>query len=78
MTTKDALHQLVDELPEDEAERLPGALKGADPVARGLALAPIDDEPEMPEEAAAVAEARVAVGRGDLLSTPELRRRLGL
>jgi len=78
MTTRDALHQFVHELSDDEAERLLGALQSADSVARGLARAPIDDEPETPEEAAAVAEARAAVGRGELLSTGELRRRLGL
>jgi hypothetical protein len=43
-----------------------------------LASAPIDDEPETPEEAARVAEARAAVARGEIVSHEELGRRLGL
>jgi hypothetical protein len=43
---------------------------------RELANAPIDDEPETPEEAVAVAEARA--NQQDLIDTGELRRRLGL
>jgi len=78
MSTKETLHRLIDELPDHEAERLLQALQPGDPVARSLALAPIDDEPETAEEAAAVAEAREAVERGATLTTTELRRRLGL
>ena len=60
MTTKDRLHQLVDDLPEgeiaDAAEQLLQYLRtyGADPLARKLLSAPIDDEPETQEEHAAV------------------------
>ena len=76
MTTKEALHRLTDELPEDQAEQL---LRGiADPVLRARARAPIDDEPEMPQEAAAVAEGIADLERGDVLTTEQLRRELGL
>jgi hypothetical protein len=49
-----------------------------DPVLRALAEAPEDDEPETPEERAAVAEARRAGRRGDVLTHAQLRRKLGL
>jgi NAD(P)H-dependent FMN reductase len=58
----------VDELPESRAraaEELLQALKAGasiDPVDLALLLAPEDDEPETPEEAAAVREAREQVG----------------
>jgi tetratricopeptide (TPR) repeat protein len=43
-----------------------------------LANAPVDDEPETPEEAAAVAEARAEVARGETLTNAELLRSLDL
>ncbi len=49
-----------------------------DPVRRALDNAPIDDEPETPEEAAAVAEARESVARGEVVSHEEMKRRLNL
>ncbi len=45
---------------------------------RGLAEAPVDDEPETPEEAAAVQEGREALARGDVVSWEEVKRRLRL
>jgi hypothetical protein len=76
MTTKEALHRLVDELPEEQAERLLRAI--ADPVLQARALAPIDDEPETPEETAAVAEGIADLERGDVFTTEQLRRELGI
>lgn len=83
MTMKERLHQLVDELPENQtpaAERLLEALKAGtlDSVGLALLLAPEDDEPVTPGEEAAVREAREALDRGDLVSDEELRRRLNL
>ena len=80
MTTKERLHQLVDELPDgevSEAERLLSALRIDDPVLRALDTAPYDDEPETDEERAAVAEAREAIARGDVVPDEELDRELG-
>ena len=61
MSPRDALHRLIDDLPEGEiprAERVFQALKeAAEAPSYTLETAPIDDEPETPEEAAAVAEA---------------------
>jgi predicted transcriptional regulator len=76
MTVKEALHQIIDDLPQAQAKRLLETLE--DPVARSLALAPIDDEPETEEERAAVAEGIAALDRGDFVTTEELRRELGL
>lgn len=76
MTTKEALHHLIDQLPEDRAERLLDAVR--DPVLLSRITAPIDDEPETDEERAAVAETRRDVARGDLISTEQLTRELGL
>ena len=81
MATKETLHRLVDELPDDEvdeAERYLRALQIEDPVLRSLELAPIDDEPVTPEEEAAIQEGRDALARGDVLTTEQLRRQLGL
>jgi hypothetical protein len=81
MSRKDGLHRLVDTLPEscvDEAERLLQALQPADPVLRSVLLAPLDDEPETPEEAAAVQEGRDAIARGEVSSFEEVCRELGL
>ena len=76
MTTKEALHRLIDELPDDQAEQL---LHGIlDPVLVARALAPLDDEPETPEEAAAVAEGTADLDTGNTLTTEQLRRELGL
>jgi hypothetical protein len=76
VTTKEALKQIIEELPERRARRLLEAMR--DPVLRARITAPIDDEPESDEERAAVAEAREAVARGELISTEQLNRELGL
>jgi hypothetical protein len=82
MTTKDRLHQLVDELPEgdiaDAAERLLEELRdhGDNPLARKLLSAPIDDEPETDEERRLVQEARDELARGEFVTAEEAKRRL--
>ncbi len=83
MTIKEALHRLVDELPEAE---LPAAKRyleylrnvGADPVLRSLMEAPVDDEPLTPEEEAAVAEAYEDLRCGRTVTMEEVKRELGL
>jgi hypothetical protein len=76
MTTKEALHRLIDELPDDQAERLLDGI--LDPVLLARALAPIDDEPETAEEAEAVAEGLADLERGAVVTTEQLRRELGM
>jgi hypothetical protein len=83
MTAREQLHRLVDELPNGElraAQRYLVYLRnmGTHPLLRTLMEAPLDDEPETDEERAAVAEAREAVARGELMSHEEVRRELAL
>ena len=68
MTTKERLHQLVDELPEcdlEPAELLLAHLSAGDPLLRALLVAPEDDEPVAPEENRAADEARQEYLRGE-------------
>jgi hypothetical protein len=76
---KEQLHRFVNELPDSElraAERFLEYLRnvGSDPLFRKLMTAPLDDEPETPEEAEAVQEAREALARGEVLTDEQLRR----
>jgi hypothetical protein len=58
MTTKERLHQVVDELSDEEAEAMLRRIESLrnDPFVRYLDAAPIDDESVTDEEGAAVAE----------------------
>ena len=80
MTTKEALHRLIEELPEDAVPGVEHYLTSVcdDPVVRALATAPIDDEPLTPEQAAAIAKARESVAQGRTISDEDLGRKLGL
>ncbi len=66
MTTKQAIHEIVDRLSEEEAEELLAYLR--------------DDEPEeYPQELLdRVAEGKAQIARGDSVTLEELRRELGL
>lgn len=74
MTARERLHQLVEELPELDAERALHALQRwrDDPVALALETAPYDDEPGRPEEQAAVEQARDEVRRGEVREAGEV------
>ncbi len=50
----------------------------ADPLLRTLANAPTDDEPETPEEYAAIRRAKEELAAGRVTALEEARRRLGL
>lgn len=80
MTTKDRLHQLVDELSEQEAAAALVIVERRrdDPMLHALASAPIDNEPSDVEEDASAAEALVAYRQGEGASTEQLRSELGL
>jgi hypothetical protein len=79
MTTRQVVHQLLDELPDEllamAAERL-AALRD-DAFLRFLVTAPVDDEPLDDEDLAALAEARAAFERGETISLDEFERRHG-
>ncbi len=74
ITTREQLHRLVDDLPACElvaAARYLQFLQSGqqhEPLPPELANALLDDEPETPEEAAAVAEAWEDVAAGRVLS----------
>lgn len=57
--TKEHAHELIERLPANQLAAVVGLLEAMlDPVARAIAQAPLDDEPESEEEREAVAEAR--------------------
>ncbi len=79
MVTKEILHRVIDTLPDSELEAAARLLAGLgidDPVLRAVLAAPIDDEPETLEEAAAVQQARDDLAAGRVVSHEEARRRL--
>jgi len=79
--TRERLHELVDQLPEDEfrsAVRYLSYLRDmGDPVLKKLMEAPVDDEPVTAEEEALVAEAWESVENGDVRSLDEVEQELG-
>ncbi len=82
MTAREALHQLIDELAENELGRIEQLIQAVrdgadDPLLRALLLAPWDDEPETDEERAAIQEGLDDLARGKVVSHEELRRELG-
>ena len=79
MTTREALHRLVDSIPASQLDDARTVLEPlADPVLTALENAPYDDEPETDEERVAVEEAREGYRRGEWVSSEELHRELGL
>jgi hypothetical protein len=75
VTTKERLHQLVDELSDDEAERALGLVENEfdDPVLRAFHEAPEDDEPLTPEDEAALDRSRQEYRRGEGVSLDSIR-----
>ena len=83
MVTKETLHRLIDDLPESEYTTAHRVLEGLRALIQAGALysietAPFDDEEETDEERAAVAEARAALARGEVVGHDAVRRELGL
>jgi hypothetical protein len=82
VSPRDALHQQIDALPEEDlpiAERLLAGLRAtADPVARALVMAPVDDEPDDDDFDGGLTEAREEAARGEWISHEDLKRELGL
>jgi hypothetical protein len=82
MSRRDALHRLVDDLPEQDlpvaARVLEGLRATGDPVLRALLSAPIDDEPDTEDLDGGLSEARREAREGKTLSHEEVKRELGL
>ena len=78
MTTKEALHRLIDELPD---RMLPGVERYLstvrdDPMMQALLAAPLDDEPTTAEEDSSAGEAIERYQKGDFLTAQEAKARL--
>ena len=78
MATKESLHRLIEELPD---EALPGverylASVRDDPMMRVLIAAPLDDEPTTSEEDASARRGIERYGNGDYLTAEEAKARL--
>ncbi len=83
MSPRQALHQILDELPERDlptVSRVLEALKATvkDPVAETLDHAPFDDEPDDDDFDGGLSEARRTAEQGKGMTTARLRRELGL
>ena len=82
MCRREALHRLVDSLPEEDlttaGRLLVGLTVTADAVERALLLAPPDDEPDMDNDDGGLTEARRELARGEGITTEELERELDL
>jgi hypothetical protein len=80
MTTKERLHELVDELTEAEAAAalLVTERHRDDAMIQALASAPVDDEPTSPAEDRSAQKALDAYHRDDAIGPDELKRDLGL
>lgn len=82
MTKRQALHQLIDDLPEDDLPTATRVLEGlratSDLVKWSLDNAPLDDEPDDDDFDGGLTEARADAKAGRGITTEELRRELGL
>ena len=84
MTTKERIHQLVEDLPESELETAKrvlealSALSLSNPVVEALANAPVDDESVSDEEAQSIEEGERDIEAGQVVSVDQVRTRLGL
>ncbi|MEX0784106.1 MAG: hypothetical protein WD557_15805 [Dehalococcoidia bacterium] len=83
MTTREALHDLLDELPENVlsfAEQSLQRLKAMedDPLWQSLLNAPEDDEPTTPEDLEAIERGYRSIREGRGIPHAEVERLLGL
>lgn len=82
MSTRQLLHEIVDNLPERDLITAVRVLKGLqlapDPVPLALDNAPRDDEPDDDDFDGGLSEARADMQTGRTTSTEELLRRLGI
>jgi hypothetical protein len=81
MVTKESLHRLIEELPDEALPAIEQYIVSVrdDPVLRAALLAPEDDEELSPEEEAKMLDAwgRHARGEGRSVGNAELARRIG-
>ncbi|HWP27924.1 MAG TPA: hypothetical protein VNM50_00135 [Chloroflexota bacterium] len=78
MTTREALHALLDSLPDELlplAEERLAALRD-DSFLRFMMAAPVDDEPLTAEEEALIQEGEAEIARGEVVPWEEAEARL--
>ena len=79
VTTRERLHELLDEIPDDQLDEAEAALTAiSEPPYRPLDQVPDDDEPYTEEDIAAIAETKAAHARGELIPHDEAMRSIGL
>ena len=72
-------HALLDMLPAEKLNAVRSLLEVmVEPLARSLALAPVDEEEVTPETAAALDRARASLDRGEGIPHEEILREFGL
>jgi hypothetical protein len=72
-------HVLLDMLPAEKLNAVRSLLEVmVEPLARSLALAPVEDEEITPETAAALDRARASLARGESIPHDEVLREFGL
>jgi hypothetical protein len=72
-------HALLDLLPAEKLNAVRSLLEVmVEPLARSLALAPVEEEAITPETAAALDRARASLARGEGISHEEILREFGL
>jgi hypothetical protein len=72
-------HALLDLLPPEKLNAVRSLLEVmVEPLARSLALAPVDEEEITPETAAALDRARASLARGEGIPHEEVLREFGL
>ena len=76
-TTRQRLHALLDELPDDRLDEAEAAIAALTAPYRPLAEAPEDDEPLTEEDLAAIPRGREAYRRGEAISDDVVTRELG-
>ena len=76
MTVKERLHNLIDRLPDNTAERIESDIRRIceenDPVLKALMAAPEDDEPLTEEDIRDIEEAYREIERGETYSMEEV------
>jgi hypothetical protein len=76
---KQYAHDLLDQLDNGQLAAVVHRLEVmADPVARSLANAPVEDEPITEEEARALDEAHASIQRGEGIPHEEILREFGI
>lgn len=76
---KQYAHDLLDQLDNGQLAAVVHLLEVmADPVARSLANAPVEDEPITEEEARALDEAHASIQRGEGIPHEEILREFGI